>query len=378
MGLRTGIIASAVAFAALAAPSGASAAAAPSDVASGFWARSQIVWSVDQGWMGALSDGRFRPGALATRAAAARVLAHANQRVNNVPFQPDAFTQAVTAGWITAGDGPRGAITQLEFDRATVRILGIRSSARKLNTLRAADGWRPPLPRGFGAEQSVRQAGGRYNAPAGADDWETWPSSQLKRTHLAVQAYQLGHLSGWWRWAVTNQEAVTTALPAYTPLKKQVLGFAIRYAGAPYIWGGTSPSPQTLFGTRVQGGFDCSGFVWWVLKSQTYTLADGTSWSGDAQIAWRTTYDMSAHVPFAKRIARADLRPGDILFWSSNPRGRLTDSSTIYHTGIYLGNGWTINSHGSGAGVTLDYMGDGAGWFDDAFAFGWRVLPKGR
>jgi len=83
-------------------------------------------------------------------------------------------------------------------------------------------------------------------------------------------------------------------------------------------------------------------------------------------------------VPFAKRIARADLRPGDILFWSSNPRGRLTDSSTIYHTGIYLGNGWTINSHGSGAGVTLDYMGDGAGWFHDAFAFGWRVLPKGR
>ena len=72
-----GIIASAVAFAALAAPSGASAAAAPSDVASGFWARSQIVWSVDQGWMGTLSDGRFRPGAAATRAAAARVLAHA-------------------------------------------------------------------------------------------------------------------------------------------------------------------------------------------------------------------------------------------------------------------------------------------------------------
>ncbi len=373
-----GIIASAVAFAALAAPSGASAAAAPSDVASGFWARSQIVWSVDQGWMGTLSDGRFRPGAAATRAAAARVLAHANQQVNGVPFQPDAFTQAVAAGWITAGDGPRGAITQLEFDRAIVRILGIGSSARKLNTLRAADGWRPRLPRGFGAEQAVRQASGRYNAPAGADDSETWPSSQLERTHLAVQAYQVGHLSGWWRSAVTNQEAVTSALPAYTPLKKQVLGFAIRYAGAPYIWGGTSASPQTLFGTRVQGGFDCSGFVWWVLKLQTYTLADGTTWSGDAQIAWRTTYDMSAHVPFAKRIARADLRPGDILFWSSNPKGRLTDSSTIYHTGIYLGNGWTINSHGSGAGVTLDYMGDGAGWFHDAFAFGWRVLPKGR
>ena len=55
----------------------------------------------------------------------------------------------------------------------------------------------------------------------------------------------------------------------------------------------------------------------------------------------------------------------------------LTASSTVYHTGIYLGNGWTINSHGSGAGVTIDYMGANAGWFRDAFAFGWRVMPKG-
>jgi cell wall-associated NlpC family hydrolase len=378
VGLRPGIIASAVVLAALVAPAAASAATAPTDVGTGFWARSQVVWTVNAGWMGTLPDGRFRPGRQATRANAARVLSRANQLVNAVPAEADAFAQAVTAGWMTAGDGPEGAITQLEFDRAIVRVLGIRATTRKLNTLRGADGWRPALPQGFGAEQAVRQAGARYNAPHGADEWETWPASPLKRTHLAVQAYELGHLSSWWRWSVTNQEDVVTALPAYTPLKQKVLGFAIRYAGAPYVWGGTSPSPQTLFGRAVQGGFDCSGFVWWVLKSQTYTLDDGFSWSGNSQIAWRTTYDMSAHVPFTKRIARADLRPGDILFWSSNPNGRLTDSNTIYHTGIYLGNGWTINSHGSGAGVTLDYMGDGAGWFHDAFAFGWRVLPNGR
>ena len=29
-------------------------------------------------------------------------------------------------------------------------------------------------------------------------------------------------------------------------------------------------------------------------------------------------------------------------------------------------------------GVTLDFMGAGAGWYHDAFAFGWRVLPNGR
>jgi len=214
--------------------------------------------------------------------------------------------------------------------------------------------------------------------PSTSDSWETWASTPLRRTHLAVQAAAIGNLSGWWRSAVTAQEAVTTALPAYSPLKRQVLGFAFRYAGAPYVWGGTSPNPQTLFGKAVQGGFDCSGFVWWVLKLQTYTLADGSTWSGNSQIQWRTTYEMSAHVPYARRMPRSQLQPGDILFWSSNPKGLLTNSSTIYHAGIYLGNGWTINSHGGGAGVTVDYMGQPGSWFHDAFAFGWRVLPAGR
>jgi cell wall-associated NlpC family hydrolase len=55
----------------------------------------------------------------------------------------------------------------------------------------------------------------------------------------------------------------------------------------------------------------------------------------------------------------------------------LTASSAVDHTGIYLGNGWTINSHGSGAGVTINYMGPGAGWFHDNFVFGWRIMPRG-
>ena len=71
-------------------------------------------------------------------------------------------------------------------------------------------------------------------------------------------------------------------------------------------------------------------------------------------------------------------QPGDILFWSSAPNGVHTSWKTTYHTGIYLGNGWTINSHGSGDGVTIDYMGPGAGWYHDAFAFGWRVMPLHR
>ena len=93
-------------------------------------------------------------------------------------------------------------------------------------------------------------------------------------------------------------------------------------------------------------------------------------------IAARTTYDMARALPLTRRVPRAELRPGDVVFWSSAPNGVNTSYSTVYHTGIYLGNGWTINSHGDGDGVTLNSM--ASGWFHDAFAFGWHVLPAGR
>jgi cell wall-associated NlpC family hydrolase len=358
------------------APAQAVAATAPSDVPASFFARTQILWTLNKGWIPERADGTFLPQRPASRLAAARVLAYVNEAVNGEPAQANPFLQAVTAGWIPAGSGGSDTITQLEFDRGIVSVMRMRGVARTLNRITAADGWRPKLPTGFGTEQVVRQMGARWNIPNGSDNWETWPTSTLRRANLAIQAYQLGHLSPWWETTARAQLNVVNALPAYTPLQRAVLGFAIRYAGAPYIWGGTSDVRQTLFGLPAAGGFDCSGFVWWVMKLHTYTT-NSVSWSGDAQIPWRTTYDMAAHIPASKRLGYSQLQPGDVLFWSTSPRGPQTDSSTVYHTGIYLGNGWTINSHGSGAGVTIDYMAPGAGWFSDAFAFGWRIMPAG-
>ena len=112
----------------------------------------------------------------------------------------------------------------------------------------------------------------------------------------------------------------------------------------------------------MAGGFDCSGFVWWVMKMQTYT-AGGHTWSGDAAIGQlRTTYQMSQAVKLTSRVSRAGLHPGDILFWSSAPNGR-----EVVRPKVVI--------DGSGDGVTVDYMGAGAGWYHDAFAFGWRIMP---
>ncbi len=114
---------------------------------------------------------------------------------------------------------------------------------------------------------------------------------------------------------------------------------ALQYAGAPYVWAGEWPTTASPYGTQAAGGFDCSGFVWWIMKEHTYKLANGFTWSGNAAIQARSTYDMAAALPVAKRIRYANLKPGDILFWSSAPKGVNTASATVYHTGIYLGQG---------------------------------------
>jgi cell wall-associated NlpC family hydrolase len=317
----------------------------------------------------------FGVGHTVSRLTAARVLADVNFQQTGTPVAADPYTQAVAAGWIGPGTGAAQPITQLQFDHGVVRVLHLEAAAKTMSTLHTSTNWRPPLPVGFGVEQMVRAVGARANVPDGSDRWELWPNDTLLRANLASEAYQLGHLSSWAVQAAEAKTAVVSAMPTWTPLKRAVLGFALRYAGAPYVWGGTSPDPQVEFGQNVAGGFDCSGFVWWVMKMQTYT-AGGNTWSGAKAIGLlRTTYDMSKAVKVANRVTRAGLHPGDILFWSSAPNGVHTSWATIYHTGIYLGNGWTINSHGSGDGVTVDYMGAGAGWYHDAFAFGWRIMP---
>lgn len=372
-------VGAAVAAAAIAFPGVAGAATKQhfNDVPASFWAKTDVGWAVSSGWMKPRTATSFGVGHTVSRTTAARVLAALNRKVHGTAVTADPYSQAVAAGWIGAGTGRSQVITQRQFDHGVVQILGLLPTAKALSKLHTSSGWHPKLPVGFGVEQMVRAVGARVNAPDGSDRWELMPNDDLLRADLAAEAYQLGHLSSWAVSYAESKTDVVNAIPNWLPLRRAVLGFALRYAGAPYVWGGTSPKPQSPFGSPVAGGFDCSGFVWWVMK-RTYSVP-GTTWSGAAAIGTlRSTYQMAQALKVSKRIPRAGLHPGDILFWSSAPNGVHTSWQTVYHTGIYLGNGWTINSHGSGDGVTIDYMGPGAGWYHDAFAFGWRVMPLHR
>ena len=89
---------------------------------------------------------------------------------------------------------------------------------------------------------------------------------------------------------------------------------ATRYLGVPYVWGGYSPS-----------GFDCSGFVSWVINHC------GNGWNYG-----RLTAEGIRQV--CSYVAPGDARPGDIIFFE-----KTYNTSGASHVGIYLGDGKMIH-----------------------------------
>lgn len=99
----------------------------------------------------------------------------------------------------------------------------------------------------------------------------------------------------------------------------QILAEAQKYLGTPYVYGGASPS-----------GFDCSGFVYYVLKQV------GLS-------PYRTPADQYKQ---GTAVDKGNLQVGDIVFFAN------TYASGISHVGIYAGNGQFIHSPNSRSTVS--------------------------
>ena len=83
----------------------------------------------------------------------------------------------------------------------------------------------------------------------------------------------------------------------------------------------------------------------------------------------RTTYAMSGEVPVPERVPYAKLQPADVIFFGAG--GPKSKPRQVDHAGIYLGNGWFIQS--SGYGVALTTL---SGWYGKRFAWGRRPLAE--
>ncbi len=123
------------------------------------------------------------------------------------------------------------------------------------------------------------------------------------------------------------------------PEAKKAVEYALAQLGDPYVWGDEGPDT-----------FDCSGLV-----QAAYDYA-GVSLPRVAADQYNATRD--------KPVDVEKLLPGDLLYWWDDPG----NWRSVYHTGMYLGDGKMVQAPRSGDVVKISSI-----WFEN-FAGAHRVV----
>jgi cell wall-associated NlpC family hydrolase len=124
------------------------------------------------------------------------------------------------------------------------------------------------------------------------------------------------------------------AVATPSPVQSKIVSVALKYVGAPYARGGTTPA-----------GFDCSGFVMFV-----YARA-GLALPHNAEKQYR----------LGSAVARDELEPGDIVFFDR-----------LGHSGIYIGNFRFVHATKPGDVVKVSRLDDD--WYRQRWVGARRVL----
>ena len=356
-----------------------------SDVPGGYWAKSAIDYvAASNDWMldsKADEDGTyaFRPKRLESRQLFARAIFRAfgkgrpqdpNLSFPDLASDDNFFKSAnvvVSAGWMEVdGSGafrPTEPVTMREVHRALVLALGLGDLAAGADALHLRDGTSFDTPEGFGTLLLGMRLGLRYNH--GDESLDVGPDSALPRSEVAWSLYRAATAPSWVRDSL--QGYATMELPNLGPKLQAVVSFAIEYVGYPYVWGGEWYQPTAggyCCGSQPVGGFDCSGVTWWVMK-ESVSGWDNTpprpyaGWS----LPQRTSATMAA---VGTKVAFKELRAGDLMFYDGDGDGR------VDHVNTYVGNGWSIDSGSSNAGVTFTYV--KGNWYEDHFEHGRHIM----
>ena len=96
-------------------------------------------------------------------------------------------------------------------------------------------------------------------------------------------------------------------------LRTNLIDYAMRFLGTPYVWGGNS----------LTRGVDCSGFVQQVFKAYGYSTP-------------RVSRDMAAKY---SRVSVYEAKAGDLVFYHNLKTG------VVDHVAIYIGNGKIIHAN---------------------------------
>ena len=120
--------------------------------------------------------------------------------------------------------------------------------------------------------------------------------------------------------ALSGKASNPSAAGTVTVSGSAIVAEAQKYIGAPYVAGGASPS-----------GFDCSGYVYYVLKNLGLNPARTPS---------------SQWTSLGTAVSKEDLQPGDLVFFIT------ASSGAVSHVGIYTGAGQFLHAPNSRSTVS--------------------------
>lgn len=106
-------------------------------------------------------------------------------------------------------------------------------------------------------------------------------------------------------------------------VKLAIVADSKNYVGVPYLWGGSTTS-----------GFDCSGFIYFMMSKHGLDMPRQTS--GD-------------YYKMGTAVSKANLQPGDLVFYAVNEPG------VISHVGFYMGDNQFISATSS-KGIAINSL----------------------
>ncbi|MHB8511262.1 MAG: C40 family peptidase [Actinomycetota bacterium] len=358
------------------------------DVPHGFWDEAAIkVVAVNHNWIPPVG-GKFLPSAPFDRADLARAVVgefvhgrdpYPNVVINDIAQDDPVYSSAnivVGLGWMGETKAhdflPDKQVTKADVDQVITKALGLKAELKGLDQAHTEDG--TPIEHSHTFPALALSTSLRLFARHTENEArQIRPSDLVVRDDAAYVFARALDVQGTWRMRAL-QNFRTFVLPNMSEDQRKVVEFAFAYVGYPYIPAGEWYAPTTsgfCCHQHPAGGFDCSGFVWWVLKAPQGGY-DNTRIRGYQgwPLPERSSFEMARDT--TTRIAPRDAQPGDLMFSDISERGH--DWRTIDHVGIALGTQWMI--HSSGPGVMIDWIGNG--WWPPHFRWARRVITQSQ
>ena len=174
-------------------------------------------------------------------------------------------------------------------------------------------------------------------------DDDQWKRYEILQDTKGGRPYLFNGSLSWGSSDGSGEAGIDYQVPAEAltdPEFAAMLEEAEKYLGTPYVWGGSTP----------ETGFDCSGYVCWVLNESGWDVGRPT-----ANGLWQQ----------ATKISEAEAKPGDLVFFEGT-----YDTPGASHVGIYVGDGMMIS-----AGDPIKYSNIHSSYWD-GHLLGFGRIPK--